>query len=175
MHLIYKNVLKNLVLLWTGDYKGLNEGSESYKFNPGVWDAIGAATAASGSLIPGAFGTQPRNVADDKSTCTADMWSFWMLYIGPILLAQNFEKLMYYNHFIKLVKLINLCLQFELQWEEISAICTEFKSWVEKYKSRSLIDCLKFLKSNSSQTILSVLALSTFCMSIDNPCSASHC
>ena len=90
MHLIYENLLKNLISLWTGAFKGLDEGSGSYEFNPKVWEAIGAASAAAGSTVPGAFRARPRNVADDKTTCTADMWSFWMLYLGPVLLNRKF-------------------------------------------------------------------------------------
>ena len=86
MHLIYENLLKNLISLWTG----LDEGSGSYEFNPKVWEAIGAASAAAGSTVPGAFGARPWNVTDDKTTCTADMWSFWMLYLSPVLLNRKF-------------------------------------------------------------------------------------
>ncbi|KAF8828176.1 hypothetical protein HHX47_DHR4000610 [Lentinula edodes] len=47
MHLLFENVIKNLVLLWTGKYKELDEGSGEYEFPKGVWEAIGVATAAS--------------------------------------------------------------------------------------------------------------------------------
>lgn len=134
MHLIYENVLKNLVLLWTGCYKDLDTGTGAYQLNPKVWDAIGAATAASGSTIPGAFGARPRNVADDKASCTADMWSFWLLYLGPVLLSQKFERDVYYTHFIELVKLVNLCVQFELSRQDIDTIRTGFQDWVKTYE-----------------------------------------
>ena len=134
MHLIYENLIKNLVLLWTGQFKGLDEGSGEYELNPGVWEAIGAATAASGKTVPGVFGARPRNVADDKTTCTADMWSFWLLYIGPVLLAKRFRRRAYYDHFVNLVILINICLQFEITREEISFLRHGFKEWVEKYE-----------------------------------------
>ena len=39
MHLIYENLLKILISLWTGAFKGLDEGSGSYEFNPKVWEA----------------------------------------------------------------------------------------------------------------------------------------
>ena len=134
MHLIYKNLLKNLISLWTGTFKGLDEGSGSYKFNPKVWEAIGAASAAAGSTVPRAFGARPWNVADDKTTCTADMWSFWMLYLGPVLLNRKFRRQVYYDHFIELVKLVNICLQFEITPLEISRLREGFKQWVSKYK-----------------------------------------
>jgi hypothetical protein len=89
MHLIYENVIKNLVLLWTGNYKGLDEGSGDYTLNPTVWDAIGVATAAGGSTIPTAFGARPPNISKDRTACTAETWSFWLLYLGPVFFAQQ--------------------------------------------------------------------------------------
>ncbi|RXW12694.1 hypothetical protein EST38_g13161 [Candolleomyces aberdarensis] len=83
MHLIFENVMKNLILLWTGDFKGLDEGTGSYVLEKQVWEAIGAATAASGSTIPSAFAARAPNIADEKSSMTADMWSFWLQYLGP--------------------------------------------------------------------------------------------
>lgn len=62
MHLIWENLLKNLVLLWTGEYKGLDEGSESYHLAPNVWKAIGEATGNSGTTIPSCFGRRTRAV-----------------------------------------------------------------------------------------------------------------
>lgn len=132
MHLIYENVLKNLILLWTGDYKGLDSGTRSYELK--FWDVIGAASAASGETIPGAFGARLQNVANDKALCTADMWSFWMLYLGPILLSKKFEREIYYTHFIGLVKLVNLCLQFELFCRDVAIIHSGFQDWVKKYE-----------------------------------------
>ncbi|KAI0309717.1 hypothetical protein OF83DRAFT_1038421, partial [Amylostereum chailletii] len=48
MHLIWENTIKNLVLLWTGKFKGLDEGIGSYELSSSVWDAIGAATSSAG-------------------------------------------------------------------------------------------------------------------------------
>ncbi|KAJ7017634.1 hypothetical protein C8F04DRAFT_1017428 [Mycena alexandri] len=134
MHLIYENVIKNLVLLWTGAYKGLDEGTGDYQLSSSVWDAIGAATGDSGSTIPSAFGARPPNIAKDRTACTADTWSFWLLYIGPILLRKKFTRQVYYDHFIKFVKLIHLCLQFEYTKADIATIRTGFAQWVEEYE-----------------------------------------
>ena len=86
MHLIWENLIKNLVLLWTGEFKGLDKGNEVYELDKTVWEVVGEGTAASGSTIPSAYGARVPNVAQDKSGCTTDMWSFWTLYLGPILL-----------------------------------------------------------------------------------------
>jgi hypothetical protein len=89
---------------------------------PKVWEAIGTATAASGSIIPSAFGAQPPNVCNNKMACTADTWSFWMLYLGPVLLSKGFQRQVYFNHFIELVKLIRTCIQFKISTTEISTL-----------------------------------------------------
>jgi hypothetical protein len=134
MHLIFENVMKNLILLWTGEFKGLDEGTGQYHLMPKVWEAIGTATAASGSIIPSAFGARPPNVCNDKIACTADTWSFWMLYLGPVLLSKRFQRRVYFDHFIELVKLIRICIQFKISTTEISTLRDGFRNWVLKYE-----------------------------------------
>ena len=131
MHLVWENLIPNLVLLWTGKFKGLDEGSESYHLGHGVWEAIGEATKNSGSTIPAAYATaRPYNIAMDSSASTADSWSFWSLYLGPVLLRGRFSNEKYYKHFIKLIKLLRLCLQFEISKDELLEIKEGFEDWV---------------------------------------------
>lgn len=134
MHLIYENLIPNLVLLWTGEFKGLDEGAEQYRLDSTVWEAIGKATAESGSTIPSAYGPRVRNVKEDRAYLTADMWSFWALYLGPVLLHRKFKHEKYYEHFIKLISLLNACLSFEFSPEKIETIREGFVSWVETYE-----------------------------------------
>jgi hypothetical protein len=134
MHLMYENVIKNLVLLWTGKYKDLDQGLESYELNKTVWEAIGEATADAGAVIPGAFGARPQNVADDKTACTADSWSFWALYLGPVVLRGRFLKRTYYDHFVELVKQIHVCLKFEVPRSDIVKLREGLQDWVKEYE-----------------------------------------
>ncbi|KIY61190.1 hypothetical protein CYLTODRAFT_433611 [Cylindrobasidium torrendii FP15055 ss-10] len=134
MHLVYENVLKNLVSLWTGNFKDMDTGQGDYEFEPGVWESIGAATAACGAHIPSTFASNPPNVADDKQATTADSWSFWMLYIAPIVLENKFRRKVYYDHFIELVKLVQICLKFSLSSDDIERLRTGFKDWVVAYE-----------------------------------------
>ncbi|KAI0749059.1 hypothetical protein C8Q74DRAFT_1320437 [Fomes fomentarius] len=122
MHLIFENVLKNLLMLWTGDYKGLDTGSGEYQIVPTVWDAIGAASIQSGDTIPSVFGPRPPNHC------------FWSLYIGPVLLKGHFKHSRYYNHFVQFVKLINMCLQYEVSEQERIELKTGFNDWVWDYE-----------------------------------------
>ena len=139
MHLIWENLIPNLISLWTGNFKGLDQGHESYHLPKAVWEAIGELTAGCGATVPSAFCSRPPNIAHDVSSCTADSWSFWALYLGPVLLRKRFSKSKYYDHFIELVKLLHICLQFELSRDDIRTLRAGFARWVEKYEEYVII------------------------------------
>jgi hypothetical protein len=134
MHLIWENLIKNLVLLWTGNFKGLDEGTESYQLSDLIWEAVGQASAASGSTIPSAYGPRVPDTALHRFNYTAEMWSFWTLYLGPVLLRRRFQRPKYYAHFVALVRLLNICLQFEITEDEIEEIRTGFIKWVREFE-----------------------------------------
>jgi hypothetical protein len=134
MHIVLENVAPTLVGLWTGNYKGIGEGKECYQIDPNVWKEIGAEGAAAGSTIPSAFSPQIPDISKKGSYFSADMWSFWILYLAPVLLQDRFKKPKYYDHFIDLVHLLRICMQFEISKVEIEKLQTGFKKWVEGYK-----------------------------------------
>jgi hypothetical protein len=101
MHLIWENLIKNLILHWTGKFKDLDDGAESYRLPNAIWEAIGESTASSGSTIPSAYGSRVPNIATNSSYCSAEMWSFWTLYLGPVLLRRRFQHQKYYKHFVR--------------------------------------------------------------------------
>ncbi|RPD71195.1 hypothetical protein L226DRAFT_547468 [Lentinus tigrinus ALCF2SS1-7] len=134
MHLIWENVVKNLMHLWAGTYKDLDQGSEEYQMHGPIWEEVGKASADSGSTIPFVFGPRPPNVASDKISWTADTRSFWFQYIAPVLLRGRFLHDKYYDHFIELVHLIMVCLQFEITEAEIDELRQGFIHWVKTYE-----------------------------------------
>lgn len=134
MHLIWENLIKNLILHWTGKFKDLDDGAESYRLPNAIWEAIGESTASSGSTIPSAYGSRVPNIATNSSYCSAEMWSFWTLYLGPVLLRRRFQHQKYYKHFVRLVRLLNICLQFEITDDEIEDLRSGFIQWVKDYE-----------------------------------------
>ena len=134
MHLIWENLIPNLLLLWTASFKGLDTGIEDYTINNNVFDAIAAATAATGSTIPSAFGARQPNFRIHKSACSVETWSFWTLYIGPVLLCQKFTHIKYFKHFVSLVELLNICLQFEADVNDMQVVREGFINWVKEYE-----------------------------------------
>ncbi|KAJ7745839.1 hypothetical protein DFH07DRAFT_869646 [Mycena maculata] len=134
MHLIWENLIKNLILLWTGDFKGLDEGTGEYELGKAIWEAIASRTSSASDTIPSAYGSRVPNIAKDRPNVSAEMWSFWTLYLGPVLLRRRFRSSKYYVHFIQLVCLLNICLQFEISDAEIEEVRVGFIAWVERYE-----------------------------------------
>jgi len=65
---------------------------------------------------------------------TAEVWSFWVLYIAPIILRGRFTKPRYYVHFMKLVCLVHLCITYDLETNDINTIRVGFQEWVTEYE-----------------------------------------
>ena len=86
MHLIFENLIPNLIGHYTGNFKDLGSGTKAYELSGDIWSAICEVGAASSKTIPSSFGAQVPNLKKEQSSVTADMWSFWAQYIGPVLL-----------------------------------------------------------------------------------------
>ncbi|KAI0758390.1 hypothetical protein BC629DRAFT_1659586, partial [Irpex lacteus] len=65
---------------------------------------------------------------------TADMWSFWSLYLGPTLLARKFQNAKYHRHFVDLIRLLHVCLQYESTHEDVSQVRAGFSNWVKEFE-----------------------------------------
>lgn len=89
MHLVYKNLFKNLLLLWTANFKSVDHAKQPYVTKPTVWEAIGKATASAAKDIPSAFGPRMQNIAEERFQYTADALAFWHLYLGPVYLERH--------------------------------------------------------------------------------------
>jgi hypothetical protein len=90
MHLIFENLVPNLTLLWLGNFKGLDK-NQQFVFSKTVWEAIGLATATSQSTIPSSYGAAVPNIATNRSSFSAETWSQWALFVGPIVLNGRFS------------------------------------------------------------------------------------
>ena len=134
MHLIWANLIPNLVLLWTGKFKDLYHDGQEYVIMKTVWEAIGEATFRAGEMIPAAFGSRVPNIASEKVNMIAETYSIWTLYLVPVLLKGRFLNNRYYNHFVKLVQLLTHCIDLEITHEEIDNLDQNFQEWVQDYE-----------------------------------------
>ena len=81
MHVFLENIVPTLVDFWTGCFKGLDVGSESYEIAPHIWERISEETTSAVPFIPAAFVRRIANITNDRSLFTAEAWSFWFMYI----------------------------------------------------------------------------------------------
>src|ERR1700761_5685549 len=117
MHLIFENVVPNLVSLWSGQGKfaSMDEGQHSYRIAPHIWDQIGAETAAAVATIPSAFVSHLFDISAARSCFKAETWAFWFMHLAPNLLKNCFPNPKFYKHMCDLVyfvyfKQTTLCL-----------------------------------------------------------------
>ena len=134
MHLIWENLIPNLIEFWTGAFKHLGHGGEGYLIEVHIWEEIGAATAAFGVTILLAFGAPVTDIAKKRSQMNAEMYANWTLYIPLIVLRGRFKWPQYYRHFMQLVELLKLCLAFEISEAMLNQMEEGFQLWVEKYE-----------------------------------------
>ena len=134
MHLIFENLVPNLIGHYTGNFKGLDAGTEDYTIPANIWSEICQIGSASGDTIPSQFGARVPNLEKERSRMTAEAWSFWLMYIGPIVLRNRFTKPRYYTHFMKLVRLVHLCLSYDMESSDIDVIRVGFQDWVLEYE-----------------------------------------
>lgn len=137
MHIMFENVLPNLLDLWTraGRWKMFGTGDEDYLLGPSVWNAIGVACAKSGDTIPSAFGCRIPNLKDKRYEITSESMLLFATLLGPALLRGRFRRPRYYTHFVRLVKLINLCMGFEATFDQVDEIRTGFARWVQDFET----------------------------------------
>ena len=92
MHLLLENIVKNLVYLWMGKFKGLDTGTEDYVIPEHIWKSIGLETVAAVRTVPSAFVHSLGNIAEDQLAYTMEGWAFWFIFIALILLRGRFQK-----------------------------------------------------------------------------------
>jgi len=134
MHLFLENIVPTLVNLWTGRFKGLDEGTEEYELAPHIWEEIGEETAATVKDIPAAFVRALGNIASERSSFTAEAWGFWFMHLAPVLLRNRFPRRKYYTHMCKLVSLMKTSIKLEISMEEIDVLEQGFAEWVQEYE-----------------------------------------
>lgn len=140
MHLIWTNLIPNLILLWTGDFKDLAH-DDGYVLGVAAWEFIGKMTDEAGKTIPASFGARLPNIAQGRTYFTAEMYSIWTIYYAPILLKGRFKNPQIYKHFMDLVRLLKLCLEFALSGDQVDELEEGFKQWVLTYERSVSLLC----------------------------------
>lgn len=131
MHLFFENIIPNLIVLWSGKFKGLDTGHEEYEIEAEVWEQIWEETAEAMKDIPYNFS---RSLAAGPSKFTAEAWCFWFVYMAPTLLKDRFAHPKYHKHACDLSEIIKTCLKFVISYPEMDCLEEEIIQWVQTYE-----------------------------------------
>ncbi|KIY62739.1 hypothetical protein CYLTODRAFT_361014 [Cylindrobasidium torrendii FP15055 ss-10] len=135
MHLGLENVIKTLISLWVGTFKGIDVGCEDYELPPSVIQAIGDACDQAGDTTPSSFGARVPNLATKHYEFIAETYLLFTTMLGPIVLQNRFKHQKYYNHFVDLVQLFLHCLVLSISRQTVEQdLRVGFAKWVEKYE-----------------------------------------
>ncbi|EUC56018.1 transposase family Tnp2 protein, partial [Rhizoctonia solani AG-3 Rhs1AP] len=133
MHMIWLNLIPQLIDFWTGNFNDLDNGLEDYQLDVNVWDALCEVCVPSRRTIPTSFGCpvpDPRK----RSQFIAETWNVFTTQLGPSILRKRFSDQHYYQHFVRLVKLLRLVVSFDLPRDQIPEIRQGFAEWIQEYE-----------------------------------------
>ena len=84
------------------------------------------------------------------------------MFVGPVVLNGRFPNKRYYNHFCELIRLISLCLKFELSKEDISRIRDGFIHWVKKYEECASVSFYLPMSTLADRNIGTIISTDQF-------------
>ena len=134
MHLIWSNLIPNLISLWFDTFKKLPLKGEEFVLEQTVRNEVCVASVHAGDTIPASFGCCILDLQDHCREFTVEVAMVWTLYIAPIVLCGRFKSDTYYHHFINLVHPLKLCLDFELPRAKVAEVENGFIQWVKEYE-----------------------------------------
>ncbi|CAE6431615.1 unnamed protein product, partial [Rhizoctonia solani] len=133
MHLLFENLVPNMIKHWTGKFKGLDQGSGNYQMELGAWEEAGRQTVAARCTTPSLFVSAMPDIALDGYLYTAEMHAYWIQYTAPIVLKDKLPK-EYYDHMLLMRDIIALSIQLEISHEEIDQLQRMINEWVADYE-----------------------------------------
>jgi hypothetical protein len=153
MHVLYENLMKELLSLWEGVYKTTRprapedeeddndtdeaQGSDDsplpdYIIPKAEWLAMDDELAGSTKLTPAQMAPSLAKVSL-RGTWNADSYAYFLTYAGPILLRNRLLPV-HYNHFVRLSELVQLTTQLEISVEQVEDVETGYIDWGKDFE-----------------------------------------
>ncbi|CEL56160.1 hypothetical protein RSOLAG1IB_07613 [Rhizoctonia solani AG-1 IB] len=133
MHMVWQNLIPQLIDLWTNNFNDLDDGLEDYIWDATVLGALNDALKSSRKTIPTQFGCAVPELTK-RSEFIAETWDVFTTQLSPILLRRSFSNRRYYAHFVRLVKLLCTVISYDLPRDELPTLQRGIAEWVEEYE-----------------------------------------
>ena len=132
MHLIWTNLISNLILLWTSKFKDLDHDGEDCAGTNGVGcHQQGHFRCWKNNPCSIWFSGSKHCIRKGPDDCGNIFNLDTIPRVAPVLLKGHFLNPCYYKHFKELVWLLTLCLEFEITQDEVDDLETGFQKWVK--------------------------------------------
>ncbi|KAI5449394.1 hypothetical protein NCC49_004736 [Naganishia albida] len=153
MHILFENIMKELLGLWEGDCKAsmVTEDAdgklkEDYVVAKRDWDAM------------------DREVSESNATVPAQM----ARRLGPILLKNRLSEV-YYDHFVRLSQSTRIMTKVEITEEEVEVLTQGLVDWVKDFERLYYRYGSKYL-SFCTNPIHALLHLPQYIRMLGSPC-----
>ncbi|EUC62864.1 transposase family Tnp2 protein [Rhizoctonia solani AG-3 Rhs1AP] len=133
MHMIWQNLIPQLLDLWTGNFNNLDSGLEDYMIGSTVLDAINSALKSSRKTMPTQYGCAVPELSK-RSEFIAETWDVFTTLYAPSVLRRSFKNQRYYVHFVRLVKLLRTLISYDLPHNELPALRQGIAEWIQEYE-----------------------------------------
>ncbi|KAH7335740.1 hypothetical protein B0J17DRAFT_729521 [Rhizoctonia solani] len=93
MHMIFINLIPQMVDIWTGNFNGMDQGSESYSIDIALFKILGEIIESSGSTMPTSYGCRVPNISlPHHGNATAEAWSILRISRTMSSIREGFIK-----------------------------------------------------------------------------------
>lgn len=143
MHILFENIMKELLLLWEGKYKAAQitqtvggslgtASNEDYVIPEHTWKVMNAEVSHSNKSVPSQI-CRGISSLTTRGFWTAETYSFFMTHLGPILLKGRLAT-KYYQHFLKLSEMARILTQIEIAEDQLEVVESGMRAWVEQFE-----------------------------------------
>jgi hypothetical protein len=133
MHLLFLNVTKNMLNLWTDKYKNLNKYIEQFHISDNIYKRLCGELENCHGTFPSQFGRPFPDLYNRPADFTAENWLSFVTLTSSIVLHNHLlqDCLENWNVFVKATK---LCIKLEITCEDVHEIRQLFADFVTEYK-----------------------------------------
>lgn len=133
MHLLFENLVPNLVLHWKGTFKNLDPSQDPYVLSNEVWEDIGQETVHSIHMTPSWMVRAMLDICIHVSRYTAESWAFWITWIMPYVLEDRLPP-NHYQHLLLLMNIIKAITSLKLEEGWLDELEARVWQWHAEYE-----------------------------------------
>lgn len=139
MHVLFENIVPQLLSLWKGDYKNKQildkangKHQTDYVVSEDDWEVIAKEIEASNRTTPSQAVPTVGSIKN-KSQWTAETCSYFLMFLGPVVMKDRLPD-RYFQHFILLSEIAKSLTALEIPLVELQGLENQIVQWVKGFE-----------------------------------------